>query len=149
MKVILLKDIKGTGKKGEIINVSDGHARNYLFPRNLAEPATQGNVKVLKKKKAAKAREEQELLDAAKALAKKLEGIGLVLKSKAGEGGRLFGSITSMDVAKELKESHDLTVDKRKIQMDGHIKEMGEHEVEIKLHPEVTAKVKVTVVEME
>lgn len=149
MKVILLKDIKGTGKKGEIITVSDGHARNYLFPRNLAEPATQGNVKVLKKKKEAKAREEQELLEAAKALAEKLEGIGLVLKSKAGEGGRLFGSITSMDVAKELKETHGLTVDKRKIQMDGHIKEMGEHAVEIKLHPEVTAKVKVTVVEME
>ncbi|PLX33440.1 MAG: 50S ribosomal protein L9 [Clostridiales bacterium] len=147
MKVILLKDIKGTGKKGEIINASDGHARNYLLPRGLAKEATQGNVNALNKKKAAKAREEKELLDQAKDMEASLSKLEIVVKGKAGEGGRLFGSITSMDIAKALKKDHKLSVDKRKIIMDGHIKEMGMHEVEIKLHPEVTAKIKVNVVE--
>jgi len=147
MKVILLKDIKGTGKKGEIINASDGHARNYLLPRGLAKEATKGNVNVLNKRKAAKVREEQELLDQAKEMEKTLSKIEIQVEGKAGEGGRLFGSITSMDIAKVLKKDHKLVVDKRKILMDGHIKEMGLHEVEIKLHPEVTAKIKVQVVE--
>jgi len=147
MKVILLKDIKGTGEKGEIINASDGHARNYLLPRGLAKEATSGNVKALKKKKAARAREEKELLDQAKDLESRLSKLEIVVKGKAGEGGRLFGSITSMDIAKSLKKDHKLSVDKRKIIMKGHIKEMGMHEVEIKLHPEVTAKLKVKVVE--
>src|SRR6056297_99910 len=138
MKVILLKDIKGTGKKGEIINASDGHARNYLLPRGLAKEATQGNVNALNKKKAAKEREDMEA---------RLAKLEIVVKGKAGEGGRLFGSITSMDIAKALKKDHKLSVDKRKIIMDGHIKEMGLHEVEVKLHPEVTAKLKVKVVE--
>lgn len=147
MKVILLKDIKGTGKKGEIINASDGHARNYLLPRGLAKEATQGNVNALNKKKAAIAREEKELLDQARDMESKLSKLEIIVKGKAGEGGRLFGSVTSMDIAKVLKKDHKLSVDKRKIVMDGHIKEMGEHEVEIKLHPEVTAKLKVKVVE--
>ncbi len=147
MKVILLKDIKGTGKKGEIINASDGHARNYLLPRGLAKEATQGNVNALNKKKAAKEREEKELLDKAKDMEARLAKLEIVVKGKAGEGGRLFGSITSMDIAKALKKDHKLSVDKRKIIMEGHIKEMGMHEVEIKLHPEVVAKLKVKVVE--
>jgi len=147
MKVILLKDIKGTGEKGEIINASDGHARNYLLPRGLAKEATQGNVNALNKKKAAKEREEKELLDKAKDMEARLAKLEIVVKGKAGEGGRLFGSITSMDIAKALKKDHKLSVDKRKIIMEGHIKEMGMHEVEIKLHPEVVAKLKVKVVE--
>ncbi|HKL10167.1 MAG TPA: 50S ribosomal protein L9 [Clostridia bacterium] len=147
MKVILLKDIKGTGKKGEIINASDGHARNYLLPRKLAKEATQGNVNALNKKKAAKVREEKELLDKARDMEASLAKLEILVKGKAGEGGRLFGSITSMDIAKALKKEHKLSVDKRKIIMDGHIKEMGLHEVEVKLHPEVTAKLKVKVVE--
>jgi large subunit ribosomal protein L9 len=147
MKVILLKDIKGTGNKGEIINASDGHARNYLLPRGLAKEATQGNVNALNKKKAAKVRGEQELLDQAKEMELRLSKLEIDVIGKAGEGGRLFGSITSMDIAKALKKDHKLVIDKRKIMMEGHIKEMGLHQVEIKLHPEVTAKLMVRVVE--
>ncbi len=147
MKVILLKDIKGTGNKGEIINASDGHARNYLLPRGLAKEATQGNVNVLNRKKAAKVRGEQELLEQAKEMKLLLSNLEIDVKGKAGEGGRLFGSITSMDIAKALKKDHKIVIDKRKIMMEGHIKEMGLHEVEIKLHPEVIAKLKVRVVE--
>jgi len=101
----------------------------------------------LNKKKAAKEREEKELLDKAKDMEARLAKLEIVVKGKAGEGGRLFGSITSMDIAKALKKDHKLSVDKRKIIMEGHIKEMGMHEVEIKLHPEVVAKLKVKVVE--
>lgn len=147
MKVILMKDIKGTGKKGDIIKVSDGHARNYLLPRGLAEEATQGNLNMLMKKKAAKDREKTEIMEEAKALEAQLAKLEVVIKSKAGEGGRLFGSITSMDIVKSLKEDHNVVLDKRKIQIEGHIKEMGLHEVDVKLHSDVTAKLKIRVVE--
>ncbi len=146
MKVILLKDVKGIGKAGEIINASDGHARNYLIPRGLAKEATEGGIKVLEKQKAAEARKKQEELQEAKALAEKLSSLTVSLKGKAGEGGRLFGSITSKDIAEGLEKQHKIKMDKRKIQMDNPIRELGASFVEIKVYPEVIAKMKVEIV---
>lgn len=145
MKVILLKDVKGIGKAGEIINASDGHARNYLIPRGLAKEATEGGIKALEKQKAAEARKKQEELQAAKALAEKLSSLTVNLKGKAGEGGRLFGSITSKDIAEGLEKQHKIKIDKRKIQLDNPIRELGASFVEIKVYPEVTAKMKVEI----
>lgn len=145
MKVILLKDIKGTGKEGDVINASDGHARNYLIPRGLAKEATQGNIKILKAHKASeKTRQDQELKQAEE-LAEKISNIILKFKSKAGEGGKLFGSITSKDIAAKLKKDHKINIDKRKIVLDGHIKELGSSYVEVKVYPEISGKMKVEV----
>lgn len=146
MKVILLKDVKGIGKAGEIINASDGHARNYLIPRGLAKEATEGGIKVLEKQKAAEARKKQEELQEAKALAEKLSSLTVSLKGKAGEGGRLFGSITSKDIAEGLEKQHKIKIDKRKIQMDNPIRELGASFIEVKVYPEVIAKMKVEIV---
>ncbi|SHJ57270.1 LSU ribosomal protein L9P [Geosporobacter subterraneus DSM 17957] len=145
MKVILLKDVKGIGKAGEIINASDGHARNYLIPRGLAKEATEGGIKALEMQKAAEARKKQEELQAAKALAEKMSSLTVNLKGKAGEGGRLFGSITSKDIAEGLEKQHKIKIDKRKIQLDNPIRELGASFVEIKVYPEVTAKMKVEI----
>lgn len=145
MKVILLKDIKGTGKKGDVINASDGHARNYLIPRGLAKEATQGNIKSLKAQKASEKKRQDQELEEAKALAEKISNITLKFKSKAGEGGKLFGSITSKDIAAKLKKDHKINVDKRKIVMDSHIKELGSVYVEVKVYPEISGKMKVEV----
>lgn len=145
MKVILLKDVKGVGKAGEIINASDGHARNYLIPRGLAKEATEGSIKVLEMQKAAEARKKQQELQEAKALAEKLSSLTVNLKGKAGEGGRLFGSITAKDIAEGLEKQHKIKIDKRKIQLDNPIRELGASFVEIKVYPEVTAKMKVEI----
>lgn len=146
MKVILLKDVKGTGKKGEVVNVSDGHGRNFLIPRGLAKEATEGNISKLKHQKASQKKREAEELAEAKALAEKLSKITLKFKSKAGEGGKLFGSITTKDIATKLKKSHKINVDKRKIVLDNPIKELGARFVEVKVYPEVSGKVKVEVI---
>lgn len=149
MKVILLKDIKGSGKTGDIINVSDGYARNYLFPKGLAKEATNGNVKVLNEQKTSvKIKEEKELQEA-KTLGNKMEELTVVLYSKAGDGGRLFGSITSKDIAEVLNKTHDINVDKRKILLEEGIKTLGSRYVEIKIHPKVVTKIKVEVKEKE
>ncbi|MFZ5968274.1 MAG: 50S ribosomal protein L9 [Bacillota bacterium] len=145
MKIILLKDVKGIGKAGDVVNASDGHARNYLIPRGLAKEATEGSIKVAEKQKAAEVRRKQQELDEAKALADKLSGYIVNLKGKAGEGGKLFGSITSKDIAEALEKQYKIKVDKRKIQLDTPIKELGAVFVEIKVYPEVSAKVKVEV----
>lgn len=145
MKVILKQDIKGVGKKEEVINASDGYARNYLFPRGLAVEASEGNLAMLKEKKdSEKFRKSNELQDA-RELAKKLSGIIVKLGVKAGENGRLFGSITSKDIADEIKKQHGFDVDKRKIVLDEAIKATGTYDVEIKVYPEVTAKLKVEI----
>lgn len=145
MKVILLKDIKGTGKKGDVINASDGHARNYLIPRGLAKEATHGNIKSLKAQKASEKKRQDNELDEAKKLAEKISNITLEFKSKAGEGGKLFGSITTKDIAAKLKKDHKINIDKRKIVLDGHIKELGSSYVEVKVYPEISGKMKVEV----
>ncbi len=146
MKVIFLQDVKAQGKKGQIKEVSEGYALNFLIPRGLAKPASEGNVKTLENQKQAELRrKEQEKIDA-QALAKQLEDITVVLSSKAGEGGRLFGSITNKQVAEAL-EKMNIKLDKRKIVMDEPIRTLGVTQVPVKLHPEVTGTLKVQVKE--
>ena len=145
MIVILLKDVKGTGKVGDVVKVSDGYARNLLIPKGFATEASDGNVRNLEKQKALV--EEKKALEHSKAetLAEKLSGLSVNIVSKSGEGGRLFGSITSKDIAVALKEQHNLDIDKKKFAMDTPIKHTGETEVLIKLYREVTAILKVNV----
>ena len=145
MIVILNKDVKGTGKAGDIVKVSDGYARNMLIPKGYAKEATEGNVRNLEKQKAIAAEKKAEEKAAAQALAEKINAASVTIKTKAGEGGRIFGSITSKDIADALADQKKLTVDKKKIQLDNPIKQTGEMTVDIKLYPEVMAKLKVTV----
>lgn len=145
MKVILLKDVKGLGKKGAVVNASDGHARNFLIPRGLAKEATEGGIKVLKKQQAAEEKKKQGEIGEAKALADKISKLTVVLKGKAGDSGKLFGSITTKDIADGLAKQHKIKIDKRKIQLDNHIKELGATFVEVKVYPEISAKMKVEV----
>jgi large subunit ribosomal protein L9 len=146
MKVILKSDVKGVGKKGEVVNASDGYARNFLFPRNLAVEATEGSMKTLEAQRAKEAQKKAEELAAAKELAKKISGLNLKIEVKMGENGKLFGSITSKDIAERVREQFDLDIDKKKIAMDEAIKVAGEYEVEIKVYPEVAAKLKVSII---
>ncbi len=145
MIVILEKDVKGTGKAGDIVKVSDGYARNLLFPKGLAKEATEGNVRTLEKAKEVAA----EKLAAEKALAEekatKLEKLVTEIKTKGGEGGRLFGSITSKDVADAIEKQHQIKIDKKTIVMDGPIKNEGEYELEVKLFQGVKGVLKVNV----
>ncbi|MCA0993161.1 MULTISPECIES: 50S ribosomal protein L9 [Bacillales] len=146
MKVIFLEDVKGKGKKGEVKNVADGYARNHLLKNNLALEANNANMKTLKAKQRSDDKKAQEELDEAKALKEKIESLEVELETKSGEGGRLFGSITSKNIAEELKK-HNIKVDKRKIELDEPIRSLGYTNVPLKLHHDVTATVKVHVVE--
>ncbi|MCT4633385.1 MAG: 50S ribosomal protein L9 [Firmicutes bacterium] len=147
MKVILLKDVKGTGKKGEVINTSDGHARNYLFPRGIAVEANDSNMRKLTHQKASENKRNEEKLQECKDLADKIEAITLKFNGKVGNNGKLFGSITSKDICSRLEKDFKIKVDKRKIELSNPIKDLGDREVAIKVHPKVTAKLKVSVVE--
>lgn len=144
MKVILLKDIKGTGKKGQVIDASDGHARNYLLPRGLAKPATESSVRELEHQKASADKRKEKEHEEAKALAEKLETLTLKFAVKTGEGGKLFGSITTKDIAEMLEKDHGLKLDKKKMEL-APIKSIGTTHAEIKLSHGVHAKVKVEV----
>ncbi len=146
MKVILLADVKGKGKKGELCNVSDGYARNFLFPKNLAIEADSAAMSELKSREAAVAHHKKEELDAAKATAAKLEGKTVTIKAKAGSNGRLFGSVTSKEIAEEIKNSLGIVVDRKKMSV-ADIKNFGEYTAEIKLHIGVSAKINVKVTE--
>ncbi|AMA71474.1 MULTISPECIES: 50S ribosomal protein L9 [Aneurinibacillus] len=146
MKVIFLQDVKGQGKKGEIKEVSEGYARNFLFKKGLAQEATPGNLKMLEAHKKSEAKRKEQEREDAKALAKELENFTLTVKAKAGEGGRLFGGVSTKQIAEELKKAN-YKVDKRKIELSEPIRTLGYTNVPIKLHPEVTATVKVHVVE--
>ena len=146
MIVILNRDVKGTGKAGDVVKVSDGYARNMLLPRGYATEATEGNIRSLEKQKAVLAEKKAEEKQAAQELAEKINAPEVVIKTKAGENGKIFGSITSKDIADALKEQKKITVDKKKIQLDNPIKGIGEMTVNIKLYPEVTAKLKVSVI---
>lgn len=145
MDVLLLKDVAGIGQAGQVKKVSDGYARNYLIPRGLATPATPGAIKQAEIVRAAAARREAKTLAEAQELAKQLSDTQLVFRAKAGAGDRLFGSITSGDIAEALARTKQITVDKRKIELEAPIKELGEKQVAIKLHPQVTAHVTVVV----
>ena len=145
MQVILLKDVKGLGKAGEVKKVSDGYARNMLLPKKLVMEASDSNIKVLERKRAEI--EAQRAVDkqVAEEIKAKLENGSINMKSKAGEGGRLFGAITSKDIAEQIEKDYKLQLDKKKIDLSAPIKTLGEHDVELKLFTGVSAKVKVVV----
>lgn len=146
MKVVLLADVKGHGKKGEVVEASDGYARNFLFPRGLAKEATKGVLNEVKGQNEAKAyHKEQEVL-AAKETAAKLEGQKVTVKSKAGDNGKLFGKVTNQNVADAIKYQLHIVVDKRKVQLPDGLKTTGSHEVEVKVYPEISAKIVVEIV---
>ena len=146
MVVILLKDVKGTGKAGEVVKVSDGYARNRLIPKGLAKEATEGNIRNLEKQKEIADEKRAEQKAAAQKQAEKINEITLTIRSKGGESGKLFGSITSKDIADALKEQENIKVDKKKIVLDSPIKQTGSSEVTVKLFPEVTAVLKINVI---
>ncbi len=148
MKVILKADVKGNGKKGEIINVSDGYARNFLFPKGLAIEANAQAMNEYNNAVASKEHHEKELRAAAEEHKKKLEAATITIKAKAGSGGRLFGSVTSKEIASEIKAKLSLDIDKKKIVLDSDIKAFGTFTVPIKLYSGVTANLKVTVCEL-
>lgn len=144
MKVILLKDVKGSGKAGDVVNVSDGYAVNYLFRQGLAQPATAQNLSALEAKRANELYKKEVALKEAKELAGKLEAVTLGLTVSVGANGKLFGALSSQSIADALEKA-GLSVDKKKIALDQPIKQVGNYKVTVKLHPEVSAKVNVCV----
>ena len=148
MKVILLEDVKSLGKKGEIVNVNDGYARNYVLPKKLGVEANNKNMNDLKLQKANDEKVAKQLLDEAKAFAQEMEKDEITVYIKAGEGGRTFGSVSSKEIAQAYKEQCGKEIDKKKIILPEAIKSFGVYEVGVKLHPSVTGKLKVTVSEM-
>ncbi len=147
MKVILLKDVKSLGKKDQIVDVNDGYARNYIIPQKVGVEATPANLNNLKLQKQNEAKIAQENLERAKAFAEQLGELTVVVKMKAGEGGRAFGSVSSKEIVEEAKKQHKVEIDKKKLVLPEAIKNFGTYELSVKLHPEVTAKLKVRVEE--
>jgi large subunit ribosomal protein L9 len=146
MKVILLADIKSVGKKGEVINASDGYARNFLFPRKLAQEATEENLHILNQKKENERKKKVAEVEEAQATAEKLKGKEIKIVAKSGENGRLFGAITNKDISEAIKKQYNMDIDKKKIVMDA-IKLIGIYDVEIKIYAEVSTKMKAVIVE--
>ena len=147
MKVILCADIKNVGKKDEVINASDGYARNFLFPRKLAVPADKENMSKLQAKQESKEYKRGLELEEAKKVANKLNELTLKIKTKSGENGKLFGSITSKEISQNLEEQYKISIDKKKINLKEPIKNIGTTIVDIKLFEGVTAKLKVMIIE--
>lgn len=147
MKVILLEDIKGVGKKDDIINASDGHARNYLFPKNLAVEATKSNMNRLENVKKAEKQRQDELLQEARTMEEKLKNVTVKIPVKMGKNGKIFGSVTSKEIASALTEQNDIQIDKKKIVISDPIKSVGTVKMDVRLHPKVTAKLSVQIVE--
>ena len=145
MKVILLQDVKKMGKKGDVIEASDGYARNYLFPRKLAEEATANALHVVNAKKENERKKKLAELEAAQKLAAELKGKEVTINAKAGDNGRLFGAITNKDVAEAINSEFNLSIDKKKVIVNT-IKVAGTYEVEVKFYPEVSTKMKVNIV---
>lgn len=146
MKVILLQDVKKVGKKGDVVEMSDGYARNFLFPRKLAEEANNNNMHILNTKKENERKKKLAEIEAAQKLAAELKGKEVKVLAKGGKDGRLFGAVTSKDVAELINKEFKLSVDKKKIVMDT-IKIAGSYDIEIKLYPEVSTKMKLVVVQ--
>ncbi|WP_373230340.1 50S ribosomal protein L9 [Cohnella sp.] len=146
MKVIFLQDVKGQGKKGEVKEVSEGYARNFLLPKGVVQIATEGAKKSLDQMAASAAKKKEQEKDEFKALAAKLSEMTVIIKAKAGEGGRLFGAITSKQIAEAL-EGHKIKIDKRKIELDDPIRVLGVTKVTVKLYPDVKGTLNVQVVE--
>lgn len=145
MKVLLSQDVKGLGQKGAVVQVSDGYARNYLLPRGLAEAASEGGLRRQKLESQQIAQKRAREMDDARQLAHKLEQTNVVLTVKAGSGGKLFGAITAKDIASALKKQAGLNLDKRRIQLDQPIKQLGTTRVTVKPHADVSASMAVTV----
>ncbi|MEC2055171.1 50S ribosomal protein L9 [Peribacillus psychrosaccharolyticus] len=148
MKVIFLKDVKGKGKKGDVKNVADGYAHNFLLKQGLAVEASNTNVKTLEAQKNKENNLAAEELEQAKELKETIEKITVELEAKAGEGGRLFGSITTKQIAAELQKKHGIKLDKRKMELNDGIRSLGHTKVAVKLHPEVSATLTVHVKEI-
>jgi len=146
MKVILTEDVKKLGSKGDVVDVADGYARNYLFPRGMAAEATKGKMKEIKEQEAKKERLESEKREEAEKLKSKIESEKFVLKVKAGEQGRLFGSVNTKDIAEAAAEK-GYDIDKRKIELNDSIKNLGMHNVSVKLYDDITAELKIDVQE--
>ena len=147
MEIVLLEDVKALGKKGQIVTVNDGYARNFILPKKLGVDATSKNLNDLKLKKANDAKLAAEILAAAKELAAKLDESKVTLSIKAGEGGRAFGSVSNKEISKAITDQLGLEIDKKKIVLNDPIKSIGSFEVPIKLHKDVTARLAVKVVE--
>ena len=147
MKVILLEDVKSLGKKGEIVNVSDGYGRNMILPKKLGVLATPENMNTLKLQKANPENIAQENLEAARAFAKELETKQVILTLKVGEGGKTFGSVSGKEISEAAKEQLDLDIDKKKLQLSAPIRNLGVTQVPVKLHPKVTGSLKVWIKE--
>ncbi|TZE80852.1 50S ribosomal protein L9 [Calorimonas adulescens] len=145
MKVILTEDVTNLGKKNNVVNVSDGYARNFLFPRKLAVEANEANMARLKRVRDEEEKRIQKERDEAKALAERLNKLEVILKVKAGESGKLFGSVTSKDIADALKEQYGIELDKRKIDLKDAIKTTGVFEINVKLYQEIDARLKIRV----
>ncbi len=144
MKVILKQDVKGIGKKGDLLNVAEGYARNFLLPRGLAMEATEGNLQTLKDRQDVQARKKEREQDRAKNLAASLKDVVVTITAKTGEGGRLFGSITSKDIADGLARQK-IELDRRKIELKDPIKLLGTYEVPIRVYPELVVTIQVVV----
>ena len=147
MKVILLEDVKALGKKGQTVNVSDGYARNMILPKKLGVEATSKNLNDLKLRKANEEKVAQENLDAAKAFAEELSTKEVILTLKVGEGGRTFGSVSSKEISEAAKKQLNLDIDKKKLQLENPIRNLGVTNVPVRLHPKVTGSLKVWVKE--
>ena len=145
MKVILNQDVKGQGKKGQLVEVSDGYARNFLLPKKLAKEATKENINIMQGQNDSIEYRKKKELEEAQAVADKMKDITVSLKAKAGENGKLFGSITSKDIAEALTMQHHIKIDKKKFVLPDGIKTLGITNVDVKLHPGVVGKVKVSV----
>ncbi len=149
MKVVLLADVKGSGKKGELVNVSDGYARNFLFPKKLAKEANAQALNELKNAEESKAFKIKQETETAQASADKINGKSVSILAKAGQGGKLFGSVTAKEIAEAIKKQYGVDVDKRKIDTKGDMKAFGTYECEVKLYSGITATVKAVVTEKE
>mgnify|MGYP000418753988 FL=1 len=146
MKVILLDNIKGVGKKDEIINASDGYARNFLFPKKLAVEANNENMSKLKAKKQSEQYKKDVNKENAEKIAKKLDDITLTIKVKAGENGKIFGGVTSKEISEELRKQYKIDIDKKKIILNENIKNLGSFDISMKLFEGVTGKLKIKVI---
>ncbi|NLB29650.1 MAG: 50S ribosomal protein L9 [Clostridiales bacterium] len=147
MKVILQQDVKGHGKKGQTVDVSDGYARNYLIPRKLALPATAHNINTAKQQERSRLRKIEQEKQTAEELVSRLEGLVVKITARAGEGGRLFGSVTSAEISEELQKQHGVTIEKNKLVLEDHIKAFGTYTVRCKLGHEISGAVNVVVTE--
>ncbi|HEY8394126.1 MAG TPA: 50S ribosomal protein L9 [Thermaerobacter sp.] len=146
MKVVLIQDVKGLGRKGEIKEVADGYARNYLLPRGLAREATREVLNELRQQEAARERKARQELEQARQLAQRLEGQRVTVAARAGENGRLFGSVTSSDIVAAIARDFGVRIDRRRVELDEPLRQLGSYPVTLRLHPEVACRVTVEVV---